>query len=59
MLEEVFPRIFTLVLGLGIPEVKARRTSLDRRPVQSRVVAVQGQYLQQCSSSSIVVVVAM
>ncbi|MQL80496.1 hypothetical protein Taro_012942 [Colocasia esculenta] len=25
---------------------------LDRRPVQSRVVAVQGQYLQLCSSSS-------
>ncbi|MQM23934.1 hypothetical protein Taro_057004, partial [Colocasia esculenta] len=32
--------------------VRARRTFLDRRPVQSRVVAVQGQYLQLCSSSS-------
>ncbi|MQM00753.1 hypothetical protein Taro_033492 [Colocasia esculenta] len=30
----------------------ARRTFLDRRPVQSRVVAVQSQYLQLCSSSS-------
>ncbi|MQM05168.1 hypothetical protein Taro_037971, partial [Colocasia esculenta] len=26
--------------------------SLDRRPVQSRVVAAQGQYLQQCSRCS-------
>ncbi|MQM12011.1 hypothetical protein Taro_044920 [Colocasia esculenta] len=25
---------------------------LDRRPVQSRVVAVQGQHLQQCSAAS-------
>ncbi|MQM02987.1 hypothetical protein Taro_035756 [Colocasia esculenta] len=33
-------------------DVRARRTFLDRRPVQSRVVAVQGQYLQLCSSSS-------
>ncbi|MQM05606.1 hypothetical protein Taro_038418 [Colocasia esculenta] len=32
--------------------VRARRTFLDRRPVRSRVVAVQGQYLQLCSSSS-------
>ncbi|MQL84956.1 hypothetical protein Taro_017463, partial [Colocasia esculenta] len=31
------------------PQVKARRTFLDRHPVQSRVVAVQGQHLQQCS----------
>ncbi|MQL91535.1 hypothetical protein Taro_024148 [Colocasia esculenta] len=30
----------------------ARRTFHDRRPVQSRVVAVQGRYLQLCSSSS-------
>ncbi|MQM16911.1 hypothetical protein Taro_049873 [Colocasia esculenta] len=37
--------------GLG---VRARRTSLVRRPVQSRVVAVQGQHLQQSSSSSVV-----
>ncbi|MQM01090.1 hypothetical protein Taro_033837 [Colocasia esculenta] len=33
-------------------EVRARRTFLDRRPVQSCVIAVQGQYLQLCSSSS-------
>ncbi|MQL92213.1 hypothetical protein Taro_024829 [Colocasia esculenta] len=33
-------------------EVRARRTFHDRRPVQSRVVAVQGRYLQLCSSSS-------
>ncbi|MQM18095.1 hypothetical protein Taro_051081 [Colocasia esculenta] len=32
--------------------VEARRTFLDRRPVQSRAVAVQGRYLQLCSSSS-------
>ncbi|MQM06783.1 hypothetical protein Taro_039615 [Colocasia esculenta] len=32
--------------------VRARRTFLDRRPVQSRAVAVQGRYLQLCSSSS-------
>ncbi|MQM00017.1 hypothetical protein Taro_032747 [Colocasia esculenta] len=30
---------------------------LDCRPVQSRVVAVQGQYLRQCSSNSVVSVV--
>ncbi|MQL71242.1 hypothetical protein Taro_003559 [Colocasia esculenta] len=35
-------------------EVKARRTSLVRRPVPGRVVAVQGQYLQQSSFSSVV-----
>ncbi|MQM09693.1 hypothetical protein Taro_042572 [Colocasia esculenta] len=34
------------------PQVRARRTFLDRRPVRSRVVAVQGQYLLLCSSSS-------
>ncbi|MQM06822.1 hypothetical protein Taro_039651 [Colocasia esculenta] len=33
-------------------EVRARRTFLDCRPVQSRAVAVQGRYLQLCSSSS-------
>ncbi|MQL89363.1 hypothetical protein Taro_021932 [Colocasia esculenta] len=32
-------------------EVRARRTFLDRRPVQSRAVAVQGRYLQLRSSS--------
>ncbi|MQM10595.1 hypothetical protein Taro_043492 [Colocasia esculenta] len=51
------------VSGMGLrpcgPQVvvRARRTFPDRRPVQSRVVAVQGQYLQQCSSSSVVPVV--
>ncbi|MQM00579.1 hypothetical protein Taro_033314 [Colocasia esculenta] len=35
------------------PQVRARRTFLDRRPVQGRAVAVQGQYLQRCSSSSV------
>ncbi|MQL94606.1 hypothetical protein Taro_027270 [Colocasia esculenta] len=34
------------------PQVRARRTFHDRRPVQSRAVAVQGRYLQLCSSSS-------
>ncbi|MQL83643.1 hypothetical protein Taro_016135 [Colocasia esculenta] len=38
--------------GPGSLEVRARRTFHDRRPVQSRVVAVQGRYLQLCSSSS-------
>ncbi|MQM18570.1 hypothetical protein Taro_051565 [Colocasia esculenta] len=33
--------------------VRARRTFLVRCPVQGRVVAVQGQYLQRSSSSSI------
>ncbi|MQL83578.1 hypothetical protein Taro_016062 [Colocasia esculenta] len=33
-------------------EVRARRTFLDCRPVRSRVVAVQGQHLQQCSVAS-------
>ncbi|MQM02488.1 hypothetical protein Taro_035252 [Colocasia esculenta] len=37
--------------GLG---VRARRTSLVRRPVPGRVVAVQGQHLQQSNSSSVV-----
>ncbi|MQM09017.1 hypothetical protein Taro_041876 [Colocasia esculenta] len=32
--------------------VRARRTFHDRRPVQNRAVAVQGRYLQLCSSSS-------
>ncbi|MQL95237.1 hypothetical protein Taro_027899, partial [Colocasia esculenta] len=31
------------------PQVRVRRTSLNRRLVQSHVVAVQGQQLQQCS----------
>ncbi|MQM12731.1 hypothetical protein Taro_045651 [Colocasia esculenta] len=34
--------------------VRARRTFLDHRPVQSHVIAVQGQYLQQYSLSSAV-----
>ncbi|MQL97003.1 hypothetical protein Taro_029686 [Colocasia esculenta] len=33
-------------------DVRARRTFHDRRPVQSRAIAVQGRYLQLCSSSS-------
>ncbi|MQM16496.1 hypothetical protein Taro_049454, partial [Colocasia esculenta] len=37
-----------------VPPVRARRTFLVRRPVPSRVVAVQGQHLQQSSSSSVV-----
>ncbi|MQL76210.1 hypothetical protein Taro_008597 [Colocasia esculenta] len=36
------------------PQVRARRTFHDRRPAQSRAVAVQGQYLQRCSSSCVV-----
>ncbi|MQL68805.1 hypothetical protein Taro_001107 [Colocasia esculenta] len=44
------------VSGMGLrpcgPQVRVRRTFLDRRPVQSRVVAVQGKYLQLYSSSS-------
>ncbi|MQM00788.1 hypothetical protein Taro_033528, partial [Colocasia esculenta] len=40
--------------GLGVNRVRARRTSLVRRPVLGRVVAVQGQHLQQSSSSSVV-----
>ncbi|MQL73638.1 hypothetical protein Taro_005985 [Colocasia esculenta] len=51
------------VSGIGLrpcgPQVRARRTFLDRRPVRSRVVAVQGQYLQQCSPSSVVLVAAV
>ncbi|MQL69283.1 hypothetical protein Taro_001574 [Colocasia esculenta] len=35
-------------------QVRARRTSLVRRPVPDRVIAVQGQHLQQCSFSSAV-----
>ncbi|MQM20574.1 hypothetical protein Taro_053597 [Colocasia esculenta] len=35
-----------------VVEVRARRTFHDRRPVQSRAVAVQGRYLQLCTSSS-------
>ncbi|MQL91670.1 hypothetical protein Taro_024286 [Colocasia esculenta] len=37
----------------GSSSVRARRTSLVRRPVQGHVVAVQGQYLQRSSSSSV------
>ncbi|MQM17148.1 hypothetical protein Taro_050117 [Colocasia esculenta] len=33
--------------------VRARRTFLGRRPVRSRIVAVQGQHLQQCSVASL------
>ncbi|MQM10600.1 hypothetical protein Taro_043493, partial [Colocasia esculenta] len=44
------------VPGMGLRpcglQARARRTFLDHHPVLSRVVAVQGQYLQQCSSSS-------
>ncbi|MQL89837.1 hypothetical protein Taro_022414 [Colocasia esculenta] len=42
--------------GLGVNQeiVRARRTSLVRRPVPGRVVAVQGQHLQQSSFSSVV-----
>ncbi|MQM23286.1 hypothetical protein Taro_056350 [Colocasia esculenta] len=36
------------------PQVRARRTFHDRRPTQSRAAAVQGQYLQRCSSSCVV-----
>ncbi|MQL80915.1 hypothetical protein Taro_013371, partial [Colocasia esculenta] len=36
----------------GGSRVRARRTFHDRRPVRSRVVAVQGRYLQLCSGSS-------
>ncbi|MQL98458.1 hypothetical protein Taro_031172 [Colocasia esculenta] len=32
------------------PQVRARRTSHDRRLAQGRAVAVQGQYLQRCTS---------
>ncbi|MQM23112.1 hypothetical protein Taro_056174, partial [Colocasia esculenta] len=35
------------------PQVRARRTFLVRRPIPGRVVAVQGQHLQQSSSSSV------
>ncbi|MQM23259.1 hypothetical protein Taro_056322 [Colocasia esculenta] len=35
-------------------QVRARRTFLVRRPVQGRVVAVQGQYLQRSSSRCVV-----
>ncbi|MQM14507.1 hypothetical protein Taro_047438 [Colocasia esculenta] len=38
----------------GSSSVRARKTFLVRRPVQGRVVAVQGQYLQRSSSSSVV-----
>ncbi|MQL78877.1 hypothetical protein Taro_011294 [Colocasia esculenta] len=35
------------------PQVRARRTFLVRRPVPGHIVAVQGQHLQQSSSSSV------
>ncbi|MQM11889.1 hypothetical protein Taro_044800 [Colocasia esculenta] len=38
--------------AVHVAPVRARRTFHDRRPVQSRAVAVQGRYLQLCSSSS-------
>ncbi|MQL71847.1 hypothetical protein Taro_004158 [Colocasia esculenta] len=34
------------------PQVRERRMFLGRRLVQSRVIAVQGQHLQQCSVAS-------
>ncbi|MQM06678.1 hypothetical protein Taro_039501 [Colocasia esculenta] len=34
---------------IQVQQVRARRTSHDRRPAQGRAVAVQGQYLQRCS----------
>ncbi|MQL95582.1 hypothetical protein Taro_028253 [Colocasia esculenta] len=40
--------------NLRMVQVRARRTSLVQRPVPGRVVAVQGQHLQQSSSSSVV-----
>ncbi|MQL82891.1 hypothetical protein Taro_015376 [Colocasia esculenta] len=40
--------------NLRMVQVRARRTSLVRRPVPGRVVAVQGQHLQQSSFSSVV-----
>ncbi|MQL81428.1 hypothetical protein Taro_013886 [Colocasia esculenta] len=40
--------------NLSVQQVRARRTSLVGRPVPGRVVAVQGQYLQQSSFSSVV-----
>ncbi|MQL74065.1 hypothetical protein Taro_006415, partial [Colocasia esculenta] len=36
------------------PQVRARRTSHDCRPAQGRAIAVQGQYLQRCSSNCVV-----
>ncbi|MQM01479.1 hypothetical protein Taro_034238 [Colocasia esculenta] len=39
---------------IQVQQVRARRTFLVRRPVLGRVVAVQGQHLQQSSSSSVV-----
>ncbi|MQL98852.1 hypothetical protein Taro_031569 [Colocasia esculenta] len=53
-------RVAVAVGGMGVDanlrmvQVRARRTSLVRRPVPGRVVAVQGQHLQQSSSSSVV-----
>ncbi|MQL91650.1 hypothetical protein Taro_024266 [Colocasia esculenta] len=50
-------RVAVAVGGMGVDanlsvlQVRARRTSPDHRPVRSRVVAVQGQYLQLCSGS--------
>ncbi|MQL71496.1 hypothetical protein Taro_003830 [Colocasia esculenta] len=39
---------------LGVNIVRARRTSHDHRPAQGCAVAVQGQYLQRCSPSCVV-----
>ncbi|MQM13375.1 hypothetical protein Taro_046301 [Colocasia esculenta] len=44
----------SLVAKILSQEVRARRTSLVRRPVPGRAVAVQGQYLQRSSSSCVV-----
>ncbi|MQL98887.1 hypothetical protein Taro_031604 [Colocasia esculenta] len=38
---------------IQVQQVRVRRTLLVRRPVQGRVVAVQGQYLQRSSSSCV------
>ncbi|MQL83639.1 hypothetical protein Taro_016128 [Colocasia esculenta] len=44
----------TCVVPSSRQTVRARRTSHDRRPAQGRAVAVQGQYLQRCSPSCVV-----
>ncbi|MQM07880.1 hypothetical protein Taro_040724 [Colocasia esculenta] len=45
-------RVFATMRCPATDKVRARRTFLDRRPVRSRAVAVQGRYLQLCSGSS-------
>ncbi|MQL68403.1 hypothetical protein Taro_000698 [Colocasia esculenta] len=58
--EDSFLTLFSLSLALfsrpliphyfqQLQKVRARRAFLDRHPIQSRVVAVQGQYRQQCN----------